>query len=62
MPTVSTNKKGVFCWWVALMGSDGAESLSKQSMICLQWVIMASVMASNVPDGLLKWLIKLETI
>ena len=45
-----------------LVDSDGAESLGKQSMLRLQWVIMASIMASNVPDGLLKRSIKLEAI
>ena len=44
-----------------LMG-DGGESLGKTLMLHLYWIIMASVKASNVPDGLLEWSIKLEAI
>ena len=48
MPIVNTSKKA----WIIdfpLMGSNGAESLGKRLML----VIMASVMASNVPGDLL---------
>ena len=44
------------------MSSDGGESLGKPSMLHLKWVIMASIMASNLPDGLLERFIKLEAI
>ena len=61
MPIVSTNEKGVNYWFV-VMGSDGAESLGKLSMLhdinILWWVIMTSVMASDIPDSLFKPSIK----
>ena len=65
MPIVSTNEKGMNYWFV-LMGSNGAENLGKPSMHASQhqrnlwWVIMAGVMASDIPDGLFKLSIKLE--
>ena len=64
MPIVSTNEKRVNYWFVVI-GSNGAEGshwcfASWHLTKYLWWVIMASVMASDIPKGLFKPSIKLE--